>query len=85
MIGLGRTQQDEPVMLRYLPKDGNSFGVVKVRAEICSIFHTPLHTHVKSGTPTTNVRGRKCFGRSGLKPELRLMGNHSKTIYRDAP
>lgn len=81
MIGPGRTQEDKMVMLRYLPKDVNGFGAVKVRAEICSIFHTYIHTHVKS---VTNVIGQKCFRRSGLRPELRPMGNYSKTIYRDA-
>lgn len=72
------------LMLKYLPKDVNGFGVVKVRAEICSIFYASIHTHVKSVTPATNVIGQKCFRRSGLRPELRPMGNHSKTIYRDA-
>lgn len=85
MIGPGRKQEDQMVMLRYLPKDVNGFGVVKVRAEICSIFHVSIHTHVKSETLTTNVIGQKCFRRCGLRPELRPMGNHSKTIYRDAP
>lgn len=85
MIGPGRTQQDKMVMLRYLPEDVNGFGVVKVRAEICSIFQISIHTHVKCVTPTTNVMGQKCFRRPGLRPELRPLGNHSKTIYRDAP
>lgn len=44
-------------------------------------FHTYIHMHVKS---VTNVVGQKCFRRSGLRSELRPMGNHSKTIYRDA-
>lgn len=85
MIGPGRTQEDKMVMLRYLPKDVNGFGVLKVRAEICSIFPTSIHTHVKSATPTTDVKVPKGFRRSGLRPELRPMGNHSKTIYGDAP